>query len=90
MSSDLCNLFNNLSVSLENDVDVIIDCHKHQRTELLYSKLKCTFYLDSIYDSILKILAKNSYMRDICLLDLMPYIDDYLQYLSERTSSSEH
>jgi hypothetical protein len=71
-----CNI-NNL---LENDVNEIIKSYTENRLELDKSNLIYKNNHNQVYNQILCILTSKNMIIE--LLELMPYIDDYLEYLS--------
>lgn len=82
---DLIQQFGGLSVDLyiENDVDQILICYSHNIDHLDYSmlRIKKNMFKDTahLYKRILQEISKITYVRND-LMEIMPYIDDYLEY----------
>lgn len=83
---DLIEQFESLSIQnfLVHDVNIIIYCYRHEYTELLKDSLKIQANIYSsvqeLYRQILRILSKKGFYN--YLVEMMPYIDDYLEYYS--------
>ena len=66
--------------NLEHDVDQIIASYENQLPGLDKSNLLCKVDVNELlFDSIITILKKKGYSNQI--LEIMPYIDDYFEYV---------
>lgn len=83
MSMNEINYKNNNINKLELDVDYIIYCYYTNKITLDLSLLKIEknmYNPDHIYQEIIKILMNKK--QSLILLEIMPIIDDYLEYYS--------
>lgn len=92
MDLNLETYFNNLNLIdspsidpwLINDINIIITCWTNELPQLLFNNLlvKKIYNMNEtdLYYKIIEIIKERNLI--INLLELMPYIDDYLEYYS--------
>ena len=84
--NNLYEQFTNLSIdSLTHDVNIMIQCYEMDLSYLILDnmKIESNSYesIQVLYQNILCIITKKNLQND--LLEIMPYIDEYLEYYSK-------
>jgi hypothetical protein len=71
----------NLDKDLEHDVDYIIYCFENEIISMDYNNFKIKRYVyHNLYTKIVTLLSEKCYSHN--LLDMMPLIDEYIEYYS--------
>jgi hypothetical protein len=80
VTSTSTSVFNERENALVNDMSIIIECWMrclgHLETPGLLVRANAYSSTPALYGAVVKALGQTS----MCLIEIMPYIDDYLEY----------